>query len=312
MDLVFEVGVERLLLLGGVLFGCSCLHEPPLPTASHFQPPAPPKVEQAEPDSNSDRPSEIDDASSTHTVETITAIEFINNRCKKTKTCSLKRISLEIREQASDDGTNEGTSIIGSYETQKVEQLDEYAFVQFIRGCVFSSTNHHDQDSPGPTSRFRTFWGDPLFNLYHPEWVIDSEDTDPMYQSHSSPRHGRYLVTPDLKAPLYFAQNRPSVPILYIVDEPSAARLTRYRVGTTQNAPLLEAAENVSLEFELCLFRTRDIPQQSRGEHSRDELLKSAGPIHCFQWRSSHVFNHESRKFERPKRVVPRCLPARP
>ena len=64
-----------------------------------------------------------------------------NTTCSIDNTCDLKKVGIWFaRYRVEVEGDyNYGTSMKAFYETDSVESLEKYGFVQFIRGCMFSS-----------------------------------------------------------------------------------------------------------------------------------------------------------------------------
>src|SRR3989344_9462854 len=128
--------------------------------------------------------------------EKTTVIE--NENCKATNSCSLKRARFHVLQQKYRFEQSEpfvfGTTMYAWLETDTVSALEDYVFVQFIRGCRFES-----RLSGGTTevtySKFKNHFGE-LVRFKHPDWVIDSMDRDPAYSSWpGQARHYSYFWT---------------------------------------------------------------------------------------------------------------------
>lgn len=87
-----------------------------------------------------------------------------------------------------------------------------------------------------------------------------------------------------------YGEQKPKLPQLYIVDHPGSAFYINNR------------AKNISLQFRTCIYRTKDVPKNVSYNNA-----KFAKPIHCFEWRSSFVYNHYTEQFESPSYIVPAC-----
>ena len=72
-----------------------------------------------------------------------------------------------------------GTTATMSYEVDKIRNYQNYGFVQYIRGCIFDSTEI-DGKIEYRTNVSRTFFGETI-SFKHKTWQIDSIDIDPMY-----------------------------------------------------------------------------------------------------------------------------------
>lgn len=226
--------------------------------------------------------------------------------CKKRGICDLTRVTFRIYRSRSPDDSEPAfsmwnTSLYAAYETRAMSSLTAYAFVQFIRGCVFLSR----RDSNGTIVRSlevaRNNREGGMMTFRHPAWEIDSYTLDPVYSSDtrvSSDRH-------------YFAQwlprgqewrhggdaniwgvSHPTFPELFITDDPVPA----YRISQDE-------AKNVSLEFRTCLYRLRDLPRHAR---SVDDLA-GASPIVCETWRHSWVWDFTRETMTSPSAIAPTC-----
>lgn len=220
--------------------------------------------------------------------------KFKNANCTQTSTCSLVEFKLETNEYKvifSGSAPSFGTDIKMSYRTRGVSQLEEYGIVQFIKGCKFNSYKKPN----GKVERYfgitRDFFGK-RERFQHREWVIDSIEQDPMYNSFEGfGRHGAYRSMIQGKVVYYF-QQKPVEPELFVTDLP----------GTASMEGPNDIATNTSLVFKSCLYKTKDIPLQTTADD-----LSFAEPIKCFEWSSSYIYNHEINKFESKKELDPFC-----
>src|SRR3989344_4059828 len=121
---------------------------------------------------------------------------FLNKNCSANSTCNLKYIDYFIEDYRIEvEGSfSYGTRMYAGYGTDKVESLDKYVFVQFIKGCVFTSKliegvvfNYLD------FGRYSYSEPDGIAIFIHPNWEVDSTDSDPVYNSTpETPRHFYY------------------------------------------------------------------------------------------------------------------------
>ncbi|MDB5037530.1 MAG: hypothetical protein JWQ35_1058 [Bacteriovoracaceae bacterium] len=238
--------------------------------------------------------------------------EFINDpaHCKKNNSCSLKSFKLLVREVKShlveynEDHFN--TKIIATYRTTSVDTLEDYAFVQFIRGCRFDSTMENEVVKKTNDWGSMTSFGKSMTSRF-PNWTIDSEDSDPVYNSNSERadrvnlRHFlyRWNTVPnsfDRTTQKFFGEEKPIDPSLYVSDLTGSA----YYVA---NGFYRGTAFNNSYQLKMCIFKTKEIPLATV---SND--IYFAAPIKCFDWQNSLVYNYASSKFETPKAIDPFCL----
>ena len=182
---------------------------------------------------------------------------FVNPVCRMTDTCDLKRFSLttlvhEIWFSDAPDNPTYGNGVIMEYETDSVDALEKYAIVQFVKGCVFNSA----KDGQGKITR-NVDYVVPSFGesvpLCFPEWVIDSQDTDPAYNS--DPEYGRFYLLRwnkpgfyDGPTQKYYGAEKPKIPVVYMADYPAGAFVT----GT--------GVKNAALQFKTCIYRANDVP----------------------------------------------------
>lgn len=217
---------------------------------------------------------------------------FNNINCADTNTCDLIQIKYlaEDYEIWIDTGMHYGTRLFAHYTTNSINALENYAFVQFIKGCQYHSYNNGKVSLSVSTENFLK---QRVFN--YKDWTIESSDADPIYFSTPASRHFNYKWninkdSVDRTTEKYFGLEKPIYPELYISDIPYQAF---YMNGT---------AKNISLAFKTCLYRTLDIPLKINPED-----VNFAEPINCFYWYSSWVYNHDPGKFENPYEIAPAC-----
>lgn len=186
------------------------------------------------------------------------------------------------------------------YETVDLGRLEDFAFVQYVRGCVYSSQKNKDGDVSVHYNITHANLGERKLFI-HTDWVVDSPKSDPMYDSNPAYPLRHYFLewnkTP-LQFPrshgLNFGDTKPKLPRLFILSSPS---MSAYIV-TNQN----EFATNHSLEYRTCLYRTSEIPESSDGK-----IIP--GALGCFEWNSSNIYDHTRRRFSSPEGIVPACRP---
>jgi hypothetical protein len=214
--------------------------------------------------------------------------DFLNPDCRSTDTCDLKRFTLttsvyEVWFSDDPDHPTYGNGAIMEYETDSVKAIEKYAVVQFVKGCVFQSSKNGD-------GTIMKNYVVPSFGehvpLCFPAWVIDSQDTDPVYNS--DPEYGRFHLlrwnkrgTYDLETQKYYGIKKPSLPIVYLTDYPAGAFVTQTGV------------KNVALEFKTCIYRSSDVPPQTRRDN-----INFAAPLACFEWQNVYVYDFAERIFK--------------
>jgi hypothetical protein len=224
--------------------------------------------------------------------------------CAEKNICDLKSVVFRVEQMRSpakdhDDIDIYGTDFYASYETTSIEMLQKYAFVQFIRGCVYRSHVGLGGNVETNFSVVRWYMGDGRYPFRHLDWSLDSFDDDPVYSSESSQIEGRHYFSEWLDRSThwkpgfvgnFYGEEKPTFPKLYVSD----------------NAPIAyiyaEVAQNVSFEFRMCLYKTADVPRKARSDE-----IDFAVPIVCRDWESSNVYDHAQKTFAHPKGVVGVC-----
>ncbi|MCY4643335.1 MAG: hypothetical protein OXB88_01830 [Bacteriovoracales bacterium] len=181
-----------------------------------------------------------------------------------------------------------GTTMYAEYTTNSIEELEDYAIVQYIRGCQFYSTLEGKKTKKS-FDISRHYWNE-IIKFIHLDWVVDSIDDDPMYRNGPvENRHGYYWWN---EKPLdypkatqhYVIERAPQNSRLYVSDLPGSAFAAN------------GSAKNIALEFKTCLIETHKVPRTGAPDLDlRDETIK------CFSWESFFVFNHKKGIFHSRK-----------
>jgi hypothetical protein len=223
---------------------------------------------------------------------------FKNTNCAETNSCDLKEFKLHTYEYTVNirGEMSYGSNAFISYKTKEIDQLENYAIVQKIRGCNFASRKMEDGSIEKHFLYSREFFGD-IVRFKHPEWVIDSVDKDLMYNNYGPEmRHAYYRWNKkpgsyDKETEEYYFRARPERPELYASDLPGTAFVMDGLV------------KNISLQFETCIYKTSDVPLESTPDN-----INFATPIACHEWASSYIYNHNTEKFESKKEIDQFCL----
>jgi len=215
---------------------------------------------------------------------------FLNPDCRATDTCDLKRFTLTslVHEIWFSDDPNyptHGNGAIMEYETDSVDTIEKYAIVQFVKGCVFESLKNRQGKIIKNINYGVSSFGESI-PLCFPEWVIDSQDTDPAYNS--DPEYGRFYLlrwnepgSYDNRTQQYYGAKKPNHPVVYMTDYPAGAFVT----GT--------GVKNAALEFKTCIYKASDVPTATRRDN-----IKFAKPITCFEWQNVYVYDFDKGKFQ--------------
>ncbi|MEK7138645.1 MAG: hypothetical protein AAB799_00495 [Patescibacteria group bacterium] len=222
---------------------------------------------------------------------------FANDSCRKTKTCDLKEVRYVVEDYMVvmiDGEYNLGTRMFAQFETNSVRNLEKYVFVQFVKGCFFSSRIVDGQPVIEFDVRYLRDENNSVLFLFR-DWVLDS-NSDPVYPSEvSKPRlyWYRWNTVKDsfsTETEKFYGVSKPRLPRLYVVDHPGTAFVVNGR------------AKNISLEFKICIYREKDVPKKV----SQDNI-DFAKPTDCFSWHSSFVYNHKTNEYESHSQIVSAC-----
>lgn len=255
-----------------------------------------------------------------------------NKNCQANQTCDLKTVRMSVQGWRADFSSrygegayNYGDTMTFSYETTNTAGLEKYAMVQYVKGCVYGSFVREGQVryyfpyarfSHNATLREHTsVW-------IQKDWVIDSDDKDPMYNSpfpedyqtmKRPSRHGLYRwnsiknfdtnkvpTSQEAETEHYYGQLAPKYNKLYMTDRPGTA-FTDSQLVDNQMVP---GAKNISLDFKACLYRIEDIP---KSVDDMGDKVFIENPVHCFDWKSRYVYNWDTKKYESPQAMAEAC-----
>jgi len=231
-----------------------------------------------------------------HTLSETTQV-FANPDCRLTDTCDLKRFTLtklvhEIWFSDNPDHPTHGNGVIMEYETDSVAALEKYAIVQFKKGCVFDSSKNRQGKIHRNRNDIVASFGENITFCF-PRWVIDSQDTDPSYNS--DPEYGRFYLlrwnkpgSYDNRTQKYYGVEKPKKPVVYMADYPAGAFVSETGV------------RNVALEFTTCIYKAIDVPDKTRRDN-----LDFAKPISCFEWQNIYVYDFATASFRTTLADVP-------
>lgn len=234
-------------------------------------------------------------------VPALPRIQTFDNRlhCKATKSCSLLRFEIQSEDKevilSEYREVHWVSKMRAFYQTDTVDHLEDYAIVQFVRGCRFDSRIEDGKLikrlSHGMIQSFGKY-----VDYFFPDWTIDSVDSDPIYHSDDRVKDRHYLyrwnTVPgsfENSSQKFYGVEKPVRPILYVKDLISSAFVN-------QRDLFYKTASNNSIQFRTCIYRTAEIPKQVANPTD----VNFAKPIYCFEWASSLVYNHSKQKFESP------------
>ncbi len=230
---------------------------------------------------------------------------WINPACAR-GACEVKSVKLILTKTHTADYA--GRALVAEFETTQPAQLKKYAFVQYIRGCLYTAAA--DGTKRMGTREYLTRSGQPF---KHVGWEIDSaSDVDPIYWSTKNPgwdelrgfeitRNANYSYTDpnNGKEPERWAGKTSNITgrnRIYVADTPTPGMTG----GSTNGKP---SVTNSSLEFRICLHEISKIPK----------VLETPGtlvadPIVCLDWASNFVYNFTTRRFQERQTLDPYCL----
>ncbi len=205
--------------------------------------------------------------------------------------CEVRAVTLQLTRTHS--SAMAGNAIVAGVETNSPGALHRYAFVQYLKGCMFES------NATGPVAMVtREFFGRSGEAFQHRDWEVDSApDADPIYWSTLNPgwdelrgfeipRNANYSVAPPVQGRGINWGGKVSNlrhNALYVFDAPTPSTLSNMN-GTRM-------ARNSSLNFRICLHRIADIP---RAVSPRTIVPH---PIACLDWSSNFVYDFARQGF---------------
>jgi hypothetical protein len=197
-------------------------------------------------------------------------------------------------------GYNYGTKMMAEYRTPDVKNLEDYAVVQFIRGCEF----YVQKTVSGQVVKdyyVRDFLGKKDQKYHFKYWVVDSVDSDPMYSNTPEgydwgTRHGLYFWNKQADSfsqdtEVYYYEEKPTVPRLYVLDHPGTAFFMN------------DISKNISLQFKTCLYKIEDVPLKIEAD-----TMDFNKALKCIDWSSSYIYNYETNQFDHPQNLDSYCL----
>lgn len=226
--------------------------------------------------------------------------------CEETKSCPLKRVFAQILTKeilVKGEKYYASDSRIG-YETKNKTDIEEFAVVQLIKGCLYSKyiskvtgeeTKVHDS--------LREFWGNPNFRFIHTDWVIDNTEANPYYTSfgeygpHALLRWNQDPKIINPNSSKYYYKERPTHSTVYATDLPSAA----YVYETDFN----KVRKISSLKFKTCIIHKSFIDPNTDVLGNGIEWDKA---VQCYEWDHNFKYNESLKKMELAKEIDPFCF----
>lgn len=203
--------------------------------------------------------------------------------------CEVKAMRLHLDKFNSSKERMAGNSVGIELETTKKEDLKNYAFVQYIRGCLFTTSNIGEV-----RMATREFFGKQGQPFQHKTWELDSaSDKDPIYWSNPDagfddlrgfeiPRNSTYV------------NDNPVVTDSYATWAGKITNLKNNKIFASdfptpsywEEKNGIITARTSSLQFKVCLHKVADIPASVD-----DPKSEIANPIVCMEWSSMYSLN---------------------
>lgn len=224
--------------------------------------------------------------------------------CAATDSCSLKEFSVIVEKKKTTTSAGDVSYTTDArliYRTDNVARIQDYAIVQYIRGCQYSSTSvqgvvHRQLDV---SRHYMTG----MVTFQHRDWSIDSDNPDPVYTAWNGNRFGllrwnRQASSYNPETATFMAKATPPHPVVFATDMPGSFSTTKNWQGRLQ-------AKNSSLEFLTCLFKTRDLPATSDAGGKGIDRNKA---LACHTWDSKFVYDFQTHRFKMDGPIEPFCL----
>lgn len=209
--------------------------------------------------------------------------------------CEVKGIKLFVEKFNSSRDRMAGNYASMEIETSRPELLKEYAFVQYIKGCMVLVSNL------GETRMVtREFFGKSGQPFLHKTWELDSaSDTDPLYWSNNKagydelrgfeiPRNSYYVNDNPLLTDKYgsFAGKLKNLKSnkIYADDFPTPS--------FWEESNGIVTARTSSLDFKVCLHKIKEVPASVN-----DPKTIIPAPIACLDWSSNYQFDFTKKVF---------------
>jgi hypothetical protein len=231
--------------------------------------------------------------------------------CREQESCALKRFDLRVQrirfrfKNEPETLATYMTDVRMIYETKSIADLKAFAIVQQIRGCVFDSYwNGREVEKTLTVSR-NHMGQDATFQ--HRHWQIDNDLPVPIYTSvelanGTISTHGllRWNDNPkSLEANnAHFLNSKITHPVVFATDLPAGVQLYAEKSQGRLHA------QNSSLEFRSCLFKTTDLPAQTDTDGKNVPWPRA---IKCWDWESKNIYDFTLGRFTSPKAIDPVC-----
>ncbi|MGZ3691514.1 MAG: hypothetical protein ACXVAX_08420 [Pseudobdellovibrio sp.] len=193
-------------------------------------------------------------------------------------------------------------------ETSSVDKIEKYAIVQMIKGCQYESLWDGKTLTQNLTI-MRNHMGNTVV-FKHKTWQVDNDHPAPIYtgvqfdDGHIDPF---YLLnwnddpkSLDADNSKFYGSVKPTHPVVFATDLPGPGA---FRAQTGLQGVI--GADNTSLEYRTCLFKTADLPKLTDGDGTNIDFSKV---IKCFSWDHKFIYDFKAGKFKSPAAIEDICL----
>ncbi len=195
------------------------------------------------------------------------------------------------------------TDIRFAYAVSSAPLIENLAIVQWIHGCVFQS-EYLNGKIVKTIPYVRTHFGQTV-PFQHRTWQLDSDTLDAAYTSDESA--GRFALlrwnqdpkSLDPETATFYAKAKPPHGSVFATDLPASAFLIR---GSGLHNG---AAQNASLEYLTCLFKSSDVPEQSTPSGAGLDQSKA---LWCAKWDHKFTWDFTRAEMVSPSQIDPVCL----
>jgi hypothetical protein len=188
-----------------------------------------------------------------------------------------------------------GNSMAAEIEVSDKSHLKKYAFVQYLKGCLFETSNLGEVRMAS-----REFFGQKGVPFKHTSWELDSaSDKDPIYWSNDAAGYDE-LRGFEIPRNSYYVNSNPALTENYGSWAGKYSNLKSNKIYASdfptpsswdeRNGIII--ARIASLDFKICLHKIEDVPASV--ENPKTNIGKA---IICMDWSSNYGFNFRTKTF---------------
>lgn len=232
-------------------------------------------------------------------------IKTWNNPECATGECEVKSMKIYIDKINNNKERLAGNVVAAEIETTDKSHLKKYAFVQYLRGCLFETSNLGEV-----RMATREFFGKKGQKFLHKTWELDSaSDKDPIYWSNTQAGYDD-LRGFEIPRNSFYVNGNPSLTENYNTWAGKIKNLKENKIWIS-DFPTMSyweekngfiSARTASLQFKICLHRISDVPASVD-----DPKTNIEGAITCMDWNSSYQMNFTKKVFEEKGSVHSAC-----